>query len=61
MTNREIIIQNLLNIINICTDKLHLLNDYTDDELILTDGIIEVLSDSYCKLRSLDITEDIPF
>lgn len=61
MTNREVITQNLLNIINSCVAKLHLLNDYTDDELILTDDVIEVLSDSYCKLRSLDITEDIPF
>ena len=61
MTNKEILTQDLLNLIHACKSRLHELTEYTEDELTISNKDLTKVAESLQYITKLTIVDEIPF
>ena len=61
MTNKEVLTQDLLNLIHVCASRLHELTEYTEDELTISNNDLTKVAESLQYITKLTIVDEIPF
>lgn len=61
MTKKEILTQDLLNLIHACTSRLHELTEYTEDELIISNNDLTKVAEALQYITKLTMVDEIPF
>lgn len=61
MTNKEVLKQDLINLIHVCAARLNELNEYTEEEMTISNEDCCTVTKALQDITKMTLVDEIPF